>query len=91
MLEKYVTHFGNQLKDDEWYEDEDNYPNHYLLTKEGIEHTTEDPVVQVFKLQGTDYVYLDVDSIDIDQSNNNVTIRVPKIPNGLFAGRIIII
>jgi hypothetical protein len=90
MLEKFVSHFGNALKEDEWYEDV-NYPSDYLLKIEGVEHLTEDPVVQVFKLVGTDYVYIDVDSIDIDQSNNNVLIRVPRSPNGIFAGRVVII
>jgi len=88
-LFKYIIHFSNLVEPVGDWEDTD--PDYYTLTVPFNMHGITNPTTQIFKLDGNDYIQLFTDSVLIEQSNSDVVFRVPKNPNGLFSGRLILL
>jgi hypothetical protein len=88
-LTKYIIHFSNLTAPTGDWDDSD--PVYYTLKLDFNEHGITNPITQVFKLDGNDYIQILTEDVLIDQSTSNVTLRVPKSPNGLFAGRLILL
>ncbi len=88
-LFKYIIHFSNLTKPVGDWDDSD--PDYYTLTIPFNEHGITNPTSQIFKLSGNDYIQVLTEDVLIEQSNSDVVFRVTKNPNGLFAGRLILL
>ena len=64
---------------------------YYTITVLGTTHARgSDPVVQLWRLQGSDYIKVILDRVLVD-SNDDCSFRVPQLPDLRYAGKIVMI